>query len=205
MDSNKIQETITSLFNDSGYDTFKILKGSVKGILRPMKPADFKDVYLSISKEQGENLTQLIVEKNIKNIIEFGTSFGISTLFMAQGVIKTNGRIITTELIESKAEQAIKNFQKAGILEYIEVKIGNAMETLKNHKESIDLLFLDGWKDLYLSLFNLLEPNFHGNTIIYADNADMSDVKSFLKIIDQNKRYQIEFIHKGKAALISKN
>lgn len=201
--TTKIQDTLKDLFNDSKYDMLKMLRSSAKSILRPMQPSDFSEVYLSISKEQGEMLTQLIIDRNIKNIVEFGTSFGISTLFMAQGIIKTNGQIITTELIQSKANQAIQNFRRAGVLDHIDVRIGNAMETLQNHNQSIDLLFLDGWKDLYLPLFNLLDHNFHKNTMIYVDNADMSDVKSFLKSIEGKKQYQIKFIHKGKAALIT--
>ena len=107
----QIESTIEQLFNDSKNDHFKIMKGFAKSIFRSIQPADFKDVYLSISKEQGIELTELIVKNNLKNIVEFGTSFGISTLFLAQGVKKTNGKIISTELIESKAKRAIQNWR----------------------------------------------------------------------------------------------
>ncbi|MEQ8423442.1 MAG: hypothetical protein RIA63_01950, partial [Cyclobacteriaceae bacterium] len=66
-----------------------------------------------------------------------------------------------------------------------------------------DLLLLDGWKDLYLDVFQLLEPNFHANTIIYVDNADMSDTKLFLQTITQNETYRLQEIHHGKAVLIT--
>jgi len=200
----RIQAILSELFNDSKNDSLKIIKGLAKSIIRPIQPIDFKDAYLSISKEQGEELIDLIKKNNFKNIVEFGTSFGISTLYLAQGALHTNGHIITTELIKSKAEKALENFKSAGVSDLIEVRIGNAMETLSSYKQSIDLLLLDGWKDLYLSIFRMLEPNFHANTIIYVDNADMADTKAFLKTIAKDKSYKLESQFKGKVVLISK-
>ena len=202
---NKIEVTLAELYNDAKFDMLKAMKGAAKSVFRPLQPSDFEDVYLSISKEQGEDLYRLIKEKNLKNIVEFGTSFGISTLFLAQGAVETGGRIITTELIESKAKKAVENFKDAGVNDLIEVRVGDAMETLKNHQEPIDLLLLDGWKDLYLPLFQMLEPNFHPNTIVYVDNADMSDSRAFLKTVSQNSRYQLQSIFGGKAVLITVN
>ncbi|WP_341225328.1 class I SAM-dependent methyltransferase [uncultured Arcticibacterium sp.] len=198
-----ITNTINELFNEAKHDGSKIIKGIAKSILRPIKPSDFKDAYLSISREQGEDLVQLIRKKNLKNIVEFGTSFGISTLFLAQGVRETKGKIVTTELIESKATKAIEHFKKAGVNDLIEVRVGDATDTLKEFSEPIDLLLLDGWKDLYLPIFRMLEGNFHAKTLIYVDNADMRESKDFLATIAQNEKYQLESQYQGKVVLIS--
>ncbi len=88
-------------------------KGMAKSIFRPMRPSDFEEAYLSISQDQGEELSRIIKERKFKNIVEFGTSFGISTIYLAQGAMETGGHIITTELIESKAIKAIENFKPA--------------------------------------------------------------------------------------------
>lgn len=199
----QIKTTLSHLFEDSKYDMLKAMKVASKNIFTSLQPISFKDVYLSISKQQGEDLKELIVENNLQNIVEFGTSFGISTLFLALGVIETKGQIITTELIESKAQKAIENFKKAGVNDLIEVRIGDAIETLKNHDEAIDLLLLDGWKDLYLDIFQMLEPNFHKNTIVYVDNADMGETKAFLQIVSQNNKYDLQSKFGGKVVLIS--
>ena len=199
---NQITATLNELYNDSKYDHLKIIKRLTKILFRPIQPIDFKEVYLSITKEQGEDLYQLIVKNNIKNCVEFGTSFGISTLFLAKGMAETGGHIVTTELLASKANKAIENFKKAGVNHLIEVRIGNALETLKGYKEPIDLLLLDGWKDLYLPLFQLLESNFHDKTIIYVDNANMAESKLFLKTIKQNPKYELQPAHNGKVVLI---
>lgn len=200
----RIQAVLAELFNDSKKDGLKILKGFTKSIIRPIQPTDFKDAYLSISKEQGEELIDLIKKNDFKNIVEFGTSFGISTLFLAQAALQTNGHIITTEIIKTKAEKAIENFKSARVSNLIEVRIGDAMETLKNHAQPIDFLLLDGWKNLYLPLFEMLKPNFHTNTLIYVDNADMTDAKVFLKTIAKDSSYQLESQFDGKVVLISR-
>lgn len=200
---DQINSIISELYADAKYDKLKMMKGAAKSVFRSFKPENFEEAYLAISKQQGEDLVQLIKENDFKNIVEFGTSFGISTLFLAQGVLETKGYIITTELLESKTKKAINNFKKAGVNELIEVRVGDAMETLKNHKEPIDLLLLDGWKDLYLPLFQLLEPNFHEETIIYVDNADMAESQSFLKTVGQNAKYQFASQYNGKAVIIT--
>lgn len=203
IEEQKIEIILNQLFIDSKKDYFKMIKGVTKGIFRPFEPVDFKDVYLSISKEQGEGLVELIKRNKIRNIVEFGTSFGISTIYLAKGVIETRGNIITTELIESKAKKAIQNFKNAGVNDFIEVRIGDALDTLKNYNESIDMLLLDGWKDLYLPLFQMLAPNFHSNTVIYVDNADMSETRSFLKKVSENDKYEFQNKYNGKVVLIT--
>ncbi|WP_282072362.1 O-methyltransferase [Polaribacter atrinae] len=203
MVTEKIEATLEELFKDSKYDRLKMIKGAAKSILRSMEPLDFKDAYLSISKEQGQGLIKLITDNKLKRIVEFGTSFGISTLFLAQGVLETGGRIITIELIASKADKAIENFKRAGVSDLIDVRVGDAVETLKNHNDSIDLLLLDGWKDLYLSIFQMLESKFHANTFIYVDNAEMVEAKAFINVIRKNSKYQLEPQFGGKVVLIS--
>ena len=200
---NKVTTTLTELFNDSRNDKFKMIKGAVRSVFRPMQPSDFEEAYLSISEEQGLYLKEFIIKQNLKHIVEFGTSFGISTLFLAQGVIETGGHISTTELLESKAKKAVENFKKAGVDHLIDVKVGNAMETLKNHDQPIDLLLLDGWKDLYHPLFRMLEPNFHKGTFIYVDNANFSESKIFLNTIAVENKYHIKYMFGGSVALIS--
>ncbi|TYA92193.1 O-methyltransferase [Seonamhaeicola marinus] len=198
-----IEIVIDQLYKDSRLDGLKMLKVAPKFIFSPMLPEDFKDVYLSISRKQGEDLRKLILKKNIKDVVEFGTSFGISTLFLAQGVIETKGHIITTELIETKAIKALQNFEKAGVSHIIDLRIGDALETLKNHQSSIDLLLLDGWKDLYLPLFKMLEPNFHKDTVIYVDNANMSDAQEFLKVLKNDTNYILQPMYDRKVVLVT--
>lgn len=199
---NKVSQILNVLHNDAKNDFKRIGKGLVKSIFRPMQPTDFENAYLPISKEQGETMRQLILEHNCKNIVEFGTSFGISTIYLADAVRQTGGKVITTELLESKATKATNNISDAGLLDYVEVRIGDAMETLNEYSKPIDFLFLDGWKDLYLPLFKMLEPQFNKGTFIYADNMDMTGTQNYADyILEKKDTYRTQSIHNGKAYL----
>lgn len=183
-------------------DFMRIGKGMIKSIFRPIQPIDFENTYLPVSKEQGETMRQLILANNCKNIIEFGTSFGISTIYLADAAQQTDGKVVTTELLESKAIQAKKNIEDAGLIEYVDVRIGDAIETLKDYSKPIDFLFLDGWKDLYLPLFKMLESKFHKGTLIYADNMDMAGTQNYADYVLAHKStYETQSINNGKAYL----
>lgn len=205
MNSGKIslvENKLNALHKDAQKDYRRIGKGVVKSIFRPMQPADFKHAYLPISRDQGQNLKELIIRHDCKHIVEFGTSFGISTIYLADGARETGGKVITTELLENKALTASQNFKESGLDKFIEVRIGDAMETLKGHSEPIDFLFLDGWKDLYLPLFQMLEPQFHANTLIYADNMDMSGTRAYANyVLNKKDTYSTKTVDNGKAFL----
>lgn len=200
--SDRVENKLHALHQDAKKDYLRIGKGVVKSIFRPMQPADFEHAYLPISKDQGVSIRKMIVQNDCKNVVEFGTSFGISTIYLADAVRQTGGKVITTELIASKATKALQNISDAGLSDYVEVKIGDAMETLKEFSEPIDFLFLDGWKDLYLPLFQLLESQFHAGTIIYADNMDMAGTQYYGNyVLGKKQAYTSRMIDGGKAML----
>lgn len=199
---DSVENTLRALHNDAKKDYLCIGKGVVKSIFRPIQPADFEHAYLPISKKQGETIRQLIVKNNCKNVVEFGTSFGISTIYLTDAVRQTGGKVITTELLESKAKRASENISKAGLADHVEVRIGDAMETLKGFSEPIDFLFLDGWKDLYLPLFQMLESQFHAGTLIYADNMDMGGTQYYGDyVLGKKQTYTSRILDGGKAML----
>jgi len=198
------KEKLKALHSDAKKDFFRMSKGLVKAAFRPIQPKDLANVYLPISQIQGEDLGQLIVEHDCKQVIEFGTSFGISTIYLADAVRQTGGKVITTELIESKANTAKLNIKEAGLSAFVDIRIGDAMKTLSELDGQIDFLFLDGWKNLYLPLFKMLEPQFHKGTIIYADNIDMTDAQDYAYHISENReKYSTAYVHQNKG-MISK-
>ncbi len=202
MNKNKVEKILNELHEDAKKDYLRISKGMVKSIFRPMQPADFEKAYLPITKSQGKAMHDLILKNQCKNVIEFGTSFGISTIYLADAVHQTGGRVITTELLESKSKIAQANLNKAGLGKLVEIRTGDAMETLKDYAEPIDFLFLDGWKDLYLPLFQMLEPLFHHRTLIYADNMDMAGTQYYGNyVLGKKQVYNSKMVNEGKAML----
>ena len=186
--NNTIINTLNRLHNEASSQGFTILKGLSKGIFRKLKPEDMEEAYIAISRQQGQFLFDLLVQNNAKHIVEFGTSFGISTIYLGAAAERTNGKVITTELLASKCKIANQNFKQAGLENIIELREGDAMETLKNINDGIDFLLLDGWNDLYLPLLQLLEPKFKKGTLIYTDNASFKSAKPFLNYIQANSQ-----------------
>lgn len=200
------QSILDNLYELSKYDGLKVAKALAKSIVSKVKPADVGTAYLPISQEQGEYLYHLICEKNFKSVVEFGTSFGISTLYLAEAVKATGGHVVTTEIVPTKCQQANITFKEAGLENLITLLEGDALKTLKRIDRPIDLLLLDGWKELYLPVFRLLEPLFHKNTLVFVDNTNMKGVKQFIREISKEKeKYHIENISfdKGNTVLIS--
>ena len=100
---------------------------------------------------------------NARRILEIGTSIGYSTVSIANAIKGYGGKILTIECDQHVAQQALKNFERAGVARNIEVKIGDAHEIVPRIREQFDLIFQDvGDKGLYPLLFDdcvrLLRP-----------------------------------------------
>jgi predicted O-methyltransferase YrrM len=135
-----------------------------------------KDAYLAVSRETADLLYMLVRSTGAREVVEFGTSFGISTLHLAAGVRDNGqGRVITTEFEPSKTAQARQNFADGGLADLIELREGDAVETLSHDlPDQIDVVLLDGAKSLYPLVLELLEQHLRPGALIVADNADRS-------------------------------
>lgn len=135
-----------------------------------------KEDYLAVSRDTARLLYLLVRSTGARSIVEFGTSFGISTLHLAAGVRDNGGgQVITTEFEPSKVRRATENFVAGGLADLIDVREGDALETLAHDLPArIDLVLLDGAKGLYPVVVGLLEPSLRPGTLIVADNADNS-------------------------------
>jgi predicted O-methyltransferase YrrM len=135
-----------------------------------------KDAPLPVSRETGRLLYMLARSTRATSIVEFGTSFGISTLHLAAALRDNGGgRLITTEFEASKLARARKNLERAGLLDLVELRAGDALQTLsRDLPSSIDLLLLDGAKVLYPDILELVEARLRAGAAIVADNADDS-------------------------------
>lgn len=136
-----------------------------------------KDLWLPVSRETGVLLYQLARSSNARNIIEFGTSFGLSTLYMAAALRDNGGggRLISSEFEPSKIAKAREHLAEGGVADLVEIREGDALKTLASGlPESIDLVLLDGAKALYPDILALLESRLRPGALIVADNADHS-------------------------------
>jgi predicted O-methyltransferase YrrM len=135
-----------------------------------------KDAPLAVSRETGHLLYMLTRSSRAKAIVEFGTSFGISTLHLAAGLRDNGGgRLITSEFEPTKAARARENLSAGGLIDLVEIREGDALKTLSvDLPDQIDLVLLDGAKALYPEILDLVEERLPPGAIIVADNADDS-------------------------------
>ncbi|ATB39827.1 O-methyltransferase [Cystobacter fuscus] len=135
-----------------------------------------KDFPLAVSRETGTLLYMLARSRNARTIVEFGTSFGISTLHLAAALRDNGGgRLITSEFEPSKVVRARENLTAGGLIDLVEIREGDALRTLAvDLPETIDLLLLDGAKALYPEILDRVESRLRPGALIIADNADFS-------------------------------
>ncbi|QKJ85175.1 O-methyltransferase [Paramixta manurensis] len=133
-----------------------------------------KEAPLAVSRSTGQLLYMLARYARAQNIVEFGTSFGVSATYLASALRDNGGgKLITSEFEPSKVLRARQNLAEAGLDDLVEVREGDALQTLSSQlPETIDLLLLDGAKGLYLDLLKQLESRFRVGTLIIADDAD---------------------------------
>ena len=181
-----VATVLTQLFQDAR-DTSAVLGQTMAGVSAAERTrlmtstTDYramyermKDFHLAVSPETGTLLYLLARSSRARAIIEFGTSFGISTLHLAAALRDNGGgRLITTEFEESKIAKARANITAAGLSDLVEIRAGDALETLARElPEQIDLVLLDGAKALYPQVLALLEARLRPGAMIVADNAD---------------------------------
>lgn len=135
-----------------------------------------KDMPLPVSRETGALLYMLARSSHASCVVEFGTSFGISTLHMAAALRDNGGgALITTEFEPSKVARALRHLQEAGVADLVEIREGDALLTLAADLPArIDLLLLDGAKALYPDVLALVEGRLRPGALIVADNAEHS-------------------------------
>jgi predicted O-methyltransferase YrrM len=134
------------------------------------------NVPLAVSRETGTLLYMLARGTRARNIVEFGTSFGISTLHLAAALRDNGGgRLITSEFEPSKVARARDNLVAGGVDDLVEIREGDALKTLRaDLPDTIDLVLLDGAKALYPDILDLVESRLKPGAFVVADNADHS-------------------------------
>ncbi|MBC2380735.1 O-methyltransferase [Pseudomonas sp. WS 5106] len=133
-----------------------------------------KDLWLPVSRETGALLYMLARSTQARTIVEFGTSFGLSTLHLAAALRDNGGGVlIGSEFEASKVELAREHFIEGGVSDLINIREGDALVSLASDlPDRVDLLLLDGAKALYGDVLNLVERHLRPGALVVADNTD---------------------------------
>lgn len=139
----------------------------------------FSDVYSAVTPERGALLYLVARAIRATRIIEFGTSLGISTIYLAAAV-RDNlvagapgpGDVIGSEMDPKKIEVATRNLREAGLADLVRILPGDALETLRDVVAPVDMIFLDGRKDMYLPVLKMLQPKLRPGAVMISDNIE---------------------------------
>jgi predicted O-methyltransferase YrrM len=132
--------------------------------------ANRDDVLLSVGPEVARFLHALIIGRRPSRILELGTSYGYSTLVMADAARKVGARIVSMELADYKQAYAREQLKRAGLNDIVDLRLGDAVELIHADDGPFDFVLLDIWKNLYLPCFDAFYPKLSDEGLIVADN-----------------------------------
>lgn len=176
-----VRDLLGRLFADAGAgddaELARIIASHGENVQRALSAADkaevFGSLYIPVSPECGRLLYSLIRTGRPETVVEFGTSFGISTIYLAAAVADNgSGKVISAELNLAKAASAAANLAEAGLSEVTEIVTGDARETLARVPGPIGFVLLDGWKESYLEMLRILEPRLAPGAMVVADDTE---------------------------------
>jgi predicted O-methyltransferase YrrM len=127
------------------------------------------DLLLSVGREAGTLLYLLATGGQARRILELGTSYGYSTVWLGAAARATGGKVLSLELKDFKIEHARQALTRAGLSTRVEFHAGDCLESLKKLPGPFDFVLLDVWKDLYLPCFELVHPKLAPGGVICAD------------------------------------
>ena len=137
-------------------------------------PNFMKDKMIPIHREQGAFLYLLARSIRAKTIVEFGTSHGLSTIYLAAAIRDngTEGQIIGTEFVAEKMVQAQRNLEETGLARFARIREGDARQTLRDLPEGIDMCLMDGFPPYSLEVFRLIAPRLRKGAIVVIDGTE---------------------------------
>ncbi len=146
----------------------------------------------NVPYEDGKVLYNLIIKNNYKRALEIGTSTGHSAIWMAWALSKTGGKLITIEIDEARYKTALRNFKKAGVEEFIDARLADAHQLVKELRGPFDFVFSDADKEWYTQYFKDLDKKLAVGGCFTAHNVTdgFRDVKEFLDYIRSFPNYE---------------
>jgi predicted O-methyltransferase YrrM len=147
---------------------------------------------LNVPYDDGKVLYNLIIKNNYKRALEIGTSTGHSATWIAWALSKTGGKLITIEIDEDRYKRALKNFKEAGVEDFIDARLADAHQLVKELKGPFDFVFSDADKEWYTQYFKDVDPKLIKGGCFTAHNVTDSfgGIREFLDYVRSLPNYQ---------------
>jgi predicted O-methyltransferase YrrM len=151
--------------------------------------ADYRTIYsghaehfLAVSPAYGRFLYAMARACKATRIVEFGTSMGVSTVYLAAALRDNGGgQLIGSELEPAKAARARAHLDAAGLADLVDIREGDALDTLRDVGGEVDLALIDGAWSLYLPVLKLIEPRLKPGAVILGENAFAADYLDYIR------------------------
>jgi len=146
---------------------------------------------LNVPYEDGQILHDIIVNNKYQSALEIGTSTGHSTIWIAWALSKTGGKLITIEMDENRQMEAKHHLEAVGLLEYVEFRLGNAHDIVRDMNVHLDFVFSDADKDWYLQYFKDIHPNLKRGGTFTAHNVlqNIRGITEYVEYVKQHPDY----------------
>lgn len=157
-------------------------KQQAKRTTDPNSPEDMafvRDKFVALDPEKCDLCYMLCRSIKARRVVEFGTSFGVSTIYLAAAVRDTvrenggEGIVIGSEIEPTKVKVATANLADAGLDRFVDVRVGDARQTLKDAGGPVDFLLLDSWIPLVRPVMDVVAPQLRSGAIVVCDNVQM--------------------------------
>ena len=130
------------------------------------------DKLVALDRDKAEFCYLLCRSLGARRIVEAGTSFGVSTLYLAAAVRDNGGGVVIgTEHEPAKAAAARANFAAAGLADFIDLREGDLRESLKDVGGPVDFMLMDIWVEMARPALELVAPRLRPGAIVVADNT----------------------------------
>lgn len=158
---------------------------------------------MNVPRVDGELLHDLVVGRGYRRGLEIGTSNGYSAVWIALGLRKTGGRLITLEIDERRADLAARNFRRLGLLPYVELRRGDALTLIPAIEGPFDFVFIDAWKEDYPKYFELVFPKVRSGGAILAHNvlSHAPELGGFLEMLQKHPRLETRIDRRSAAGI----
>jgi caffeoyl-CoA O-methyltransferase len=160
-----------------------------------------KELYANVPASDGRMLRVLTEAINAKNVIEIGTSTGISGMWFAMALERTGGHLTTFELDHTRAELARAHFKKAGVDKLVTLVEGDAHQNVAKLKDPIDAVFIDAEKEGYIDYLHKVLPLVRPGGLILAHNANM--VPDYVKLVTSDPNLESSFYMEGNQLVVT--
>ncbi len=167
------------------------------------------ELLLSVGRSTGTLLNHLVKGLRARSILELGTSYGYSAVWLAEAAKETGGKVITTDLVAEKSAYAKSKLENVGLASYVDFRVGDVLQILRELTGPFDFVLLDVWKDIYVQCFDLFQSKLGVGAIVVADNMTFPEsvreqAEAYRRRVRESRRFDSVLLPIGSGLEVSR-